>query len=335
MADSAVAITAGSGTSIDTRTESTNSNHRQVIVVGDPSTNAGVAPVDGTAGLKVDLGSDNDVVATNGGTFVVQEDGDALTALQLIDDIVYADDADWSDGTSKHALIGGVYQSTPQSITDGDTGPLSLDANGRARVLMTHGVAAGDFAKAEDAAHTSADVGVPAFAVRRDAKAVGSGTDGDYSTLNVSANGDLRVDGGDNFIVRVAPTVTAGAYSADDSFGGEQTIANAARISGGGGVLQKISMVAEDNDADGFSASDIDVMIFESNPGGTYTDNATIAGTGVIDADGPLLLAVVPLSPSRKISATSHGYPQLTVSTSRMFAAAQQVCLRLRSIAQV
>ena len=64
MADTAVSITQGSGTSIDTRTESTNGNHRQVIVIGDPATNAGVAPVDATAGLKVDLGADNDVAAS-------------------------------------------------------------------------------------------------------------------------------------------------------------------------------------------------------------------------------------------------------------------------------
>lgn len=66
MADSNVDITAGTGTSIDTRTEATNGNHRQVIVIGDPSTNAGVAPVDATAGLKVDLGTDNDVTVTSG-----------------------------------------------------------------------------------------------------------------------------------------------------------------------------------------------------------------------------------------------------------------------------
>lgn len=67
MADSSIAITAGTGTTVDTRTEATNGHHRQVVVLGDPATNAGVAPVDATAGLKVDLGSDNDVVvsATN------------------------------------------------------------------------------------------------------------------------------------------------------------------------------------------------------------------------------------------------------------------------------
>lgn len=65
MADTAIAITAGSGTNVDTRTEATNGNHRQVVVLGDPSTNAGVAPVDATAGLKVDLGADNDVAISS------------------------------------------------------------------------------------------------------------------------------------------------------------------------------------------------------------------------------------------------------------------------------
>ncbi len=58
MADSNVDITAGSGTSIDTRTEGTNGNHRQVVVIGDPATNAGVAPVDATNGLAVEIKAD-------------------------------------------------------------------------------------------------------------------------------------------------------------------------------------------------------------------------------------------------------------------------------------
>lgn len=45
MADSNVTITQGSGANIDTRTETTNSNHRQVVVVGDPSVNDAVAEV--------------------------------------------------------------------------------------------------------------------------------------------------------------------------------------------------------------------------------------------------------------------------------------------------
>jgi len=55
MADSKVDITAGTGTEIDTRTESTIGQHRQVVVLGDPATNAGVAPVDATNGVAVDV----------------------------------------------------------------------------------------------------------------------------------------------------------------------------------------------------------------------------------------------------------------------------------------
>jgi len=55
MADSNVEITQGSGTEIDTRTEADNSQHRQVVVIGDPSTTDGVAPVDGTNGVAVDI----------------------------------------------------------------------------------------------------------------------------------------------------------------------------------------------------------------------------------------------------------------------------------------
>jgi hypothetical protein len=76
MADTAVAITAGTGTNIDTRTEATNGNHRQVVVLGDPSTNAGVAPVDATNGLSVNVTNASLTVAshavTNAGTFATQ-----------------------------------------------------------------------------------------------------------------------------------------------------------------------------------------------------------------------------------------------------------------------
>lgn len=59
---------------------------------------------------------------------------DMLTALQLIDDAVYADDDDWTDNTSKHMLVGGLYQSSLQTVTDGDVAPLQVDVNGRLRV---------------------------------------------------------------------------------------------------------------------------------------------------------------------------------------------------------
>lgn len=92
MADTSIAVTAGTGTNVDTRTESTNGNHRQVVVLGDPSVNAGVAPVDATSGLKVDLGADNDVVLsvlpdTSGGDLaaIAGKDFATQTTLSSVD----------------------------------------------------------------------------------------------------------------------------------------------------------------------------------------------------------------------------------------------------------
>lgn len=53
MADSNVAITAGSGTPIDTQIPADGSDHRQVVVLGSPSTNARVAEVDANGRLLV------------------------------------------------------------------------------------------------------------------------------------------------------------------------------------------------------------------------------------------------------------------------------------------
>lgn len=65
-----------------------------------------------------------------------------VSALTPIDDsissinnnlngVVYKDGASWTDGSSKHVLGGGVYQSSPQTITDGKVAPVLLDSNGR------------------------------------------------------------------------------------------------------------------------------------------------------------------------------------------------------------
>lgn len=58
MSDSFIQVaTDGSGKKLDTRVETTNSEHRQVVVIGGDGTNANIAPVDATKGLAVDLGA--------------------------------------------------------------------------------------------------------------------------------------------------------------------------------------------------------------------------------------------------------------------------------------
>lgn len=151
MADSAVDVTAGSGTSIDTRTEATNGHHRQVIVIGDPSTNAGVAPVDAAAGLKVDLGADNDVVVTAAATSIGKAE----------------------DTASANADVGvpamAVQKATPANTagTDGDYEMLQMAA-GRLWVSATIDAALpagtnniGEIDVIGDVAHDAADSGEP------------------------------------------------------------------------------------------------------------------------------------------------------------------------------
>ena len=121
MADSAVVVTAGTGTNIDTRTEGTNGHHRQVVVLGDPATNAGVAPVDATAGLKVDLGADNDVVvsATDLDIRDLAKASDSVTAA--IENIHEAN-FDSGAGTDTTPAIGiAVPASGGAAVITGDT----------------------------------------------------------------------------------------------------------------------------------------------------------------------------------------------------------------------
>jgi hypothetical protein len=185
---------------------------------------------------------------------------------------------------------------------------------------------------AEDIAHTTGDQLVPSGAVRRDAKTAGAGTDGDYTNLSVNAAGDLRVDGGQAFIVRVSPTVTAGAYTANDTLGGEQTIAAAARISGGGGVLTSIRMIAQDDSANLWVANDVKVLIFQSNPAGTYTDNVALDSTSLTDSDAQTLLlgafsldTLVTLGNVIQLSASNINMPYVCSGSADLFAVAINV----------
>ena len=117
MADSAVVVTSGTGTNIDTRTEATNGHHRQVVVLGDPATNAGVASVDATAGLKVDLGADNDVTVAGVSTAAKQD-----TIIGHVDGIEADTTTIAGDTTSIDAKIPALGQalaaaSTPVVLT--------------------------------------------------------------------------------------------------------------------------------------------------------------------------------------------------------------------------
>jgi hypothetical protein len=240
-------------------------------------TNAGLtelaAAINGSSQMDVNIAASGATLTvashavTNAGTFATQVDGAALTALQLIDNIVavedavagsgysgvpflavrqdshsalaadgdfisptidadgglrvsivagagsggtaVADDADFTDGTTSLTPIGGVYESTPSSVTDGDIGMAGITSTRALRVAIDSGGVAG---RAEDSAHSSGHEGIVMLAVRRDSAAVGSDTDGDYSTINVNSAGrvytsstiDAALPAGTNAIGKLA-----------------------------------------------------------------------------------------------------------------------------------
>jgi hypothetical protein len=93
---------------------------------------------DATHGALVNLGANNDVTvtsgaiaATNAGTFVVQENGAALTALQLLDNAIQADGA----GTPGTTMVAGTKRQNSlsdlgPSVVDGDTTLVRVNARG-------------------------------------------------------------------------------------------------------------------------------------------------------------------------------------------------------------
>ena len=132
-----------------------------VLIQGDDGTDRKNLNVDATTGdLQVDITNTVTVAAhavTNAGTFPVQIDGDALTALQLIDD----------------AISGNEMQVDVLTVLTG-SGALNLG-------------------KIEDGPHTGGDLGVMALAIRDDALAAnaGVGADLDYVPLRTNNDGAL------------------------------------------------------------------------------------------------------------------------------------------------
>lgn len=137
--------------------------------------------------------------------------------------------------------------------------------------------------RAEDAAHTSGDHGIPALVVRGDTPANLSGTDGDYELLQVSG-GRLWVSPL-GFPVTVSASITRPAdttqYAANDALSdstssptsGGFTLSNICRKSGGSVLITDV-IVTSDNDP----ATPLQGEVFFFNQAVTnINDNAAFA----------------------------------------------------------
>ena len=152
------------------------------------------------------------------------------------------------------------------------------------------GTGATNLGKAEDAAHTSGDVGVMPLAVRNDALATLSGADGDYAPLQVDATGSLYTNNQfgtfGSILVTGTTAVTCGV--ADRVFVAIYMLTNTVFNSASGGLVAETEQLYLDDtgagtsiDADGGAA--IDGITFPAGMTlyGRYTGFTLVSGSVV------------------------------------------------------
>lgn len=127
--------TAGGGTEATALRVTIANDSTGVVSIDD---NGGSITVDGTVAVSgtVTVGSH---AVTNAGTFATQESGAALTALQLIDNLVLTEDDPHVSG-DPGVLMFAVRKDASGTLAslDGDLTPLQCDANGHVRASVTN-----------------------------------------------------------------------------------------------------------------------------------------------------------------------------------------------------
>jgi hypothetical protein len=231
-----------------------------------------------------------------------------ITSLQLIDDIVQAEDAVHASG-DKGVMLLAVRKDTATALagTDGDYIPVVVDANGRLHVVVPNMPASiGQKAKAaalpvtlasdEDLLATAgaiADAIVAAGAAGSISAKLRRATQGleDLKTLIVMAAGENHIGqvSGHSAPVVVTPTVsTTPAYTSGDSIGGKITLSNAVRVSAGTGWLTSLQISDLSNQKPTGT-----ILVFNADASTTYTDNAAAA---LSNADAQKIVAQIPVS---------------------------------------
>jgi hypothetical protein len=95
-----------------------------------------------------------------------------------------------------------------------------------------------------------------------------------YQKLLCDTSGCLRT-GSHTTSIKVASTIQAAAYAANDLVGGKQTITSPVRLSGGSGKIRGI--LIGDQAANSAANSVYDLIVFDADPSGTtFTENAAL-----------------------------------------------------------
>ena len=149
------------------------------------------------------------------------------------------------------------------------------------------GTGATNLGKAEDAAHTTGDVGVMALSVRQDTAAALGGTDADYQPLITDASGRLHVNVGNTVTV----TGTGGTFPVTDSGGALTVDWNGTAPPIGAGVEATALRVTLATDSTGVVSVDDNGGAITVDNGGTFVVQAGTAAHDAAISGNPVRVA--------------------------------------------
>lgn len=141
--------------------------------------------------LEVSLASVPSHAVTNAGTFVVQENGAALTALQLIDNVVGVEDAVAGSAYSGVPLLAVRQDSQTALAADGDFISPTIDSAGGLRVSIVAGAGSGGTAMTDDAAFTAGTTSITPVGAMFDDTSTDSVNENDAGIVRMSANRNM------------------------------------------------------------------------------------------------------------------------------------------------
>lgn len=190
----------------------------------------------GTLSLAVRRDANTTLVDTTGDYAPLQVDASgslkvAITAGAGSGGTSLADKAAFTEGSTSMTPVGGVYNETISADpTEDQAAAVRITAKRALHVNLRDSsgneLSAGN-QYAEDAAHTSGDLGTMALVRRSDSAASSAGTDGDYATMNTDSSGRLWVNASG---AAVPVTDNSGSLTVDNggTFAVQATIASGA-----------------------------------------------------------------------------------------------------------
>lgn len=208
---------------------------------------------------------------TNAGTFAVQEDGAALTALQIIDNIVLAEDSLHVSGDSGVMMLAVRQDAQASLAADGDYIPLTINASGELRVTTGAGTS-----YTQDVASADPATAATFLMVRDDVLSTQETADNDWTLPRANARGAqwVEIDSTNALdvsaaTVTVAGTVTANLSAVDNAVLDQIEVNTSYGDSVGGGTEAAALRVTIANNSTG-------VLSIDDNAGSITIDNADI-----------------------------------------------------------